>query len=236
MKKSYLERYRAGEREAVWRELGAMGEQIQHPNIHEDALEVARETMRRVLANVKVIASRIADEGYPLDEFLIPPPHDTAAKIAQIEREAGALPLSLRALYEVVGAVSLVEEDGELYSQPGEVYPDPLETTPIDYAVHELEEWKDYCAEHGDHEAGSFEISICADDYHKANVSGGAPYRILIGRPSMDAPLLNERHDLLFVDYLRLSFAWGGFPGFDRAEANPPTAILDRLRRGLLEI
>ena len=33
----------------------------------------------------------------------------------------------------------------------------------------------------------------------------------------MDALLENERHGLPFVDYLRLAFQWGGFPGFESA-------------------
>ena len=37
----------------------------------------------------------------------------------------------------------------------------------------------------------------------------------------MDALLENERHSLLFVDYLRLAFQWGGFPGFETASKTP---------------
>jgi hypothetical protein len=238
MSKSYFERYRAGERLAVWQELVALGGRIQHPSLNEDALEVARETMGRVLVNVTTIASRMVEEGYTLGEFRAPPPADTEANIAQIEREAGVLPLSLRAFYEVVGAVSLLGQpsDGELYYQPSEVYPDPLETMPVDYAVYELREWKERRMADGNDETGPFEVSVSADDYHKADVSGGEAYRIVISEPSMDGKLANERHDLLFVDYLRLSFAWGGFPGFDRPEARPPMALIKKLRQGLLEI
>ncbi len=63
MSKSYLSRYNAGEREAVWRELVALGEKVEHPSVHEDALEVARETMRRVLVNVQHLVARLKVEG-----------------------------------------------------------------------------------------------------------------------------------------------------------------------------
>jgi len=45
--------------------------------------------------------------------------------------------------------------------------------------------------------------------------------------------VLNERHDLLFVDYLRLCFRFGGFPGYEGQTDVPPE--IDRLRDGLLE-
>ncbi len=146
----------------------------------------------------------------------------------------------MQAAYEIVGSVTLVGSHDDppegLCDPPGEVYSDPLEIAPVEYALVEMEDWKAERAQQGSEEVGPFEILISADDYHKADVSGGPPYRVPLSRPSMDARLNAERHDVLFVEYLRLSFAWGGFPGFDRAEAQPPMAILERLRRGLLEI
>jgi hypothetical protein len=43
--------------------------------------------------------------------------------------------------------------------------------------------------------------------------------------------LLDERHELLFVEYLRLCFRFGGFPGFDGADERP--AAIDSLAAGL---
>jgi len=48
-----------------------------------------------------------------------------------------------------------------------------------------------------------------------------------------DGELLNERHQLLFVEYLRLCFRFGGFPGFDGIGRSVPPEI-DALREGLL--
>jgi hypothetical protein len=33
-----------------------------------------------------------------------------------------------------------------------------------------------------------------------------------------DAPLLEEWHETNFVDYLRVAFRWGGFPGWERLD------------------
>jgi len=48
-----------------------------------------------------------------------------------------------------------------------------------------------------------------------------------------DAVLLNERHDLLFVDYLRLCCRFGGFPGYEGQDDVP--AEIEELSSGLLE-
>lgn len=48
-----------------------------------------------------------------------------------------------------------------------------------------------------------------------------------------DGELLDERHRLFFVDYLRLCFQFGGFPGYEGASA--PPAELRALAEGLRE-
>ena len=65
-------------------------------------------------------------------------------------------------------------------------------------------------------------IAIAPDDLHKANTSGGDPYEMAIPDPHADGELLNERHNLFFVEYLRLCFRLGGFPGYDGTERVPP--------------
>jgi hypothetical protein len=49
-----------------------------------------------------------------------------------------------------------------------------------------------------------------------------------------DGELLNERHQLFFVDYLRLCFRFGGFPGYDGAAKVP--AEIATLSAGLIEL
>ena len=40
-----------------------------------------------------------------------------------------------------------------------------------------------------------------------------------------DGEFLNERHGLYFVDYLRLAFRFGGFPGYDGYDRDLPPEI-----------
>lgn len=61
---TFLERYQAGERVAVWDELVALGEGVRHKLYYADAVAVAAETMRRARHNVELIIQRLAEAGY----------------------------------------------------------------------------------------------------------------------------------------------------------------------------
>ena len=53
---TFLERYRHGERERVWADLLACGEQVRREPLFSDAYSVARETMIRAKHNTAVPA------------------------------------------------------------------------------------------------------------------------------------------------------------------------------------
>ena len=106
---------------------------------------------------------------------------------------------------------------------------DPLMVDPLDYVLRQVEEQLDEEAD-SDEQAG-FSVDLAPDIYHKANVSGGAPYAVHLPDRRIDTPLLNVRILLpvppgaqrpyvevetneTFVEYLRRSFQWAGFPGF----------------------
>jgi hypothetical protein len=65
-----------------------------------------------------------------------------------------------------------------------------------------------------------FDDEVAPDAIWKAH-GNGESYRITLPGVGMDALLENERHGLLFVDYLRLAFQWGGFPGFESQGQTP---------------
>ena len=60
-------------------------------------------------------------------------------------------------------------------------------------------------------------------------------YHFTIPNGAADAVLESEPHNLTFVEYLRLSFQWGGFPGWEKYQ-NRPENELALLREGLLPI
>jgi hypothetical protein len=61
---NFLERYKAGDRAAVWDELLALGEGVRDERYYADASAVATETMRRARHNVEMLVRRLEAKGY----------------------------------------------------------------------------------------------------------------------------------------------------------------------------
>jgi hypothetical protein len=201
----------------VWADLVALGADVRADPHAADAVAVAYETMRRVDANVRTVVQRLTAMQYT---FTADPaghraPAPTVRKeIAGFEKQFGAMPLSLRAFYEVVGEVNLIGHHPILDPENNAVATDPL----VVYAFDEG------AVEYDDDEDTPSAITIAPDDLHKANTSGGAPYEMAVPDLRADAAVLNERHDLFFVDYLRLCFRFGGFPGYE-GQADVPSVL-----------
>jgi len=242
----HLDRYLAGEHEAVWRDLTALEAKVRSPEHAADALAVAYETMHRVDRNAAVLTGRLREMGYSFVEpgesggllgalFGRKPrehdPHvrpgaETWSSILELEEAIeGPLPLSLRAFYDVVGEVNLNGSHDSI-NPPGEdVLADPL----MVYGVEDALGWLDSI----DFEDEGKSIAIAPDDLHKANISGGGPYNLRVPSTGADTRLQDSPYELGFVDYLRHAFFWGGFPGWKAARTAPPPEIA-RLREGLL--
>jgi hypothetical protein len=107
------------------------------------------------------------------------------------------------------------------------IYLDPLVIEPIEHTLLQVEPSEDM--------HGKNRVPLAPDYNHKYFVSGGGPYEIFAPCLAIDAPLDGEWHDTTFVDYLRVCFRWGGFPGLQRAP-HPPAADLAALTRDLLPI
>jgi len=54
-----------------------------------------------------------------------------------------------------------------------------------------------------------------------APYTGGQSYSMRLPAVGIDALFENEPHRLYFVDYLRRTLQWGGFPGFESAGQRP---------------
>jgi hypothetical protein len=134
-------------------------------------------------------------------------------QIRALEKVAGTLPISLRAFYEVVGSVDWNGHLAGLLPSTRPEVADPLVVVPIEAAVETAHYFDD---------AKEKWILIAADGLMKANTSGGDPYQIEVPNASADGVLRFECHDLNFVEYLRLVFRFGGFPGYEGMEFPPP--------------
>jgi hypothetical protein len=213
---SYYDRYIDGDYVNVWAELTAFGAAVRQEPLYSDALAVARETMRRARHNLATLIDRLPQIGYQLidgDEILVDPAPTIMTDLDALEATYGLLPLSLRTWYEQIHTVSLVgvhpklnrSAEYEVESQSAPIA-DPLAIAPLwAYArTFTVEE--------------PFQrIFIAADSIHKAGYSGGGWTEMIFPNPVMDTPLLGDDWPgMLFTNYLRLVFEWGGFPGLSR--------------------
>lgn len=176
-----------------------------------------------------------------------------AMLLHELEGKVGALPLSMRAWYEVGGGVNLVgfhpgwmrliTEEGEIGAQFGEHGFDP------EWGGHPmqlLEPLQIYpLGGHGPHGTdvlsghraldGTFQLDIMPNE-HSAYLESGQDsfeYTVVVPCAGADAPLLSERHEATFVNYLRICLRWAGFPGWERLRTRPEHEI-ESLTAGFL--
>ncbi len=92
---------------------------------------------------------------------------------------------------------------------------DPLHVCPPAHTSYLLDEWRERRSEVDPDLDDPWNLDLAPDCLHKANISGGAPYGIELPYLGADPVFANEKHSLPFVDYFRLAFRWGGFPGLE---------------------
>jgi len=163
-------------------------------------------------------------------EIFSPPKSNATKDLDRFEKKLGGpLPISLRCWYEQVGAVNLMGYHEALNPKGGRESPDPLVIDPL---IEAAEAWfgKDL-----EFDSDEIELPLAPDDVSKAFESGGDPYAMKLPDAAADGLFLNERHETTFVEYLRIAFQWGGFPGWERATSRPEKE-LDYLRENLLPI
>jgi hypothetical protein len=225
-----LERYVAGEHEAVWREICDAGEAT------AEAEAVATELMSRVAENVDTVTARLQESGY---RFLNAPAHpapdpDDAELLDEVEEAVGRLPLALRACLSTVGEVCLAgtqpgwARTAYLFDFGGDaVLADPLWLPPVGWLSEQVEMWSE------DDPGEDFEFEFAPDELHKANISGST-HDIRLPTDDLDPVLVGVQHrrGIRLVEYLRVSLLrWGGFPGYEFEDDVPP--LVGSLAEGL---
>ena len=248
---TYLERYQefasAGyENTRVWAELTSLGSDIRQEPLFSDAKAVAHETMSRARQNIEILLDRLQKLDYQFlypQEIWIPPDQDSLAALERFEANYGPLPLSIQAWYEIVGTVCFMGFHPKLsyldswqrdaikpfYSDP--IVIDPVRDPPIPFYADMV---FDFTGE--ETTEPPFSIWLGPDAIQKANMSGGGPTMIMVPNLAMDSPLISEQWDgVLFMNYLRQCFQWGGFPGL-KEEPDYPKDELDFLTKDLLPL
>lgn len=128
--------------------------------------------------------------------------------------------------------------DGEPGANTAEAIPEEEQTLSdplvVDFYEVSIEAYQDWQEDYDDDRP--FVASIAPDILHKSNFSGYGGYEIALPNSAADAVLLNtEWREMTFVEYLRLSFEWAGFPGLQDYE-NRDENVLASLREGLLPL
>ncbi len=248
---TYLERYQefasfGYENTRVWAELTSLGSDIRQEPLFSDARAVAHETMSRARQNIEILVDRLRRLDYQFlypQEIWVPPSPDSISTLERFEANYGPLPLSLRAWYEVVGMVCFMGYHPKLsyldswpggtlrpfYSDP--IVIDPIKDPPVSFYADLV---FDFTGQ--DTTDPPYSIWLGPDAIQKANLSGGGPTMMMVPNPGMDGPLISEGWDgVLFMNYLRQCFQWGGFPGF---KENPdyPKDELEFLTKDLLPL
>jgi hypothetical protein len=171
-------------------------------------------------------------------DIFVPASPDTAERIRGLEGRGLVLPLSLQAWLCEVGRVDLSGSHPVLCPVSGSetgILADPLSIIPmIDEVEEETEGWR---KRDGLATVPLF-MGFAPDE--KAALEAGDEvgdnyYELLLPDPAADVPLTGEADGRGFVQYLRLAFQFGGFPGWAR-EKHRPEMDLKQLTYGLLSI
>jgi hypothetical protein len=224
----------------------------------EDLLADRRERLRR-LRDLKAPAIILKSEERVIAELEAQP--TTAWLLQALEERVGFLPLSVRAWYEVAGGVNLVGVHHgwvQLITEAGQI--DPFDTSLWERGVvaaeggHPMQYLEPlYVLPLGRLESSNttvFGILIerelnrmvgrehrmeIMQNAHGAYLEQGHGFRYEIEAPcaGADAPLLGERHETTFVNYLRICLRWAGFPGWECMPVRPEHDIAT-LTAGLL--
>lgn len=137
---------------------------------------------------------------------MFPGPDPTVAEaIHRLESVVGPVPLALKLFWSHVGSVDLTGSHPE-WPEPSE-YLDQLIVFPLDLALYYLDDYLN------DEEAKSLEVLVAPDYFHKANVSGGAPYSVSVPSLTDDPPLNGSPAVETFLEHIENALRFGGFPG-----------------------
>ncbi|RBQ10102.1 hypothetical protein [Pedobacter miscanthi] len=246
---TFYSRYQNGETQDVYNDIEKLGEKAFSPDFYPDVEKVLIETFERVKFNLDIIYNELININYVFwkneigdDDAIIKPADNTDQlfnTLAKSIEPVGKLPQSLKIFYKIVGSCNFAWNYQENENIMWEMA-DPIQITPLTYCVSEvtdeywLEEMHEYIE---DEEFGSAFLELSADNFHKDNVSGGAPYALqLTQAKSIDGYFLNEPNETTFINYLRICFESCGFPGMRNQSNQSFQNFFDKVKPQLKKI
>ncbi len=256
MTQLWAERYSAGERAQVWMELRRAAD-LDDDGLR-DAADVCDLMAVRARHNVDTIVDRLQAQGYRFHEndnaqtpivAHHPPGEDADEVLRWLDDSFTSVPLAVRSWLRIVGDVWLVgthpawptsaEADPLVIQLEGSHYPGG---GIIGYFEDELEAYR----ESGIDDT-PFALPVAPDYLHKANVSGGSPYGIVLPDAGVEGRIVSDDgfprdypseygfgSEMPFVAYLNWVFGHGGFPDHSLTATNPE--VIASLSSDLLEL
>jgi hypothetical protein len=185
---TWLDLYRRGDREEVWREIVILEDRVREASYIGAAQAVAKETMSRVRANVQAVKERLSAIGY---RFQTPERAHVAPSPSRIdwldafEERVGVIPISLRAFYDVVGSVDFTQAPDQLVQWAAR---EGREVDPL----FSLGEEDPLVVEELDQDPAPWSSDwwfLACDEFHKAKYSGGENYHVRLPDPAADFPI-----------------------------------------------
>ncbi len=217
----WLERYDAGEHDAVWREMREAGAAV---FTIDEAAAVATRTMDRVKKEIARIVTILKDDGYLFGlESPVGAPEKTRVKdLAAIEKSIGrALPLSFRAFHLAMGTVDLSTDPnaGSSTTFRALEWLDPLQVAPLsvtrDLAAREVTRLKKAWVEALRLPPDLF-FAMSPNRKGRHDSEEDEPYMLEAFDQGADGLVRQgSRAPVHFVDYLRATLANGGFAKLD---------------------
>lgn len=227
----------------MWQELRQLGARVREPAFAGEAQAVCDEMARRARYNIDMLVERLLEQSYrfhkndgagtPVQPFT-GPGSDAEAFVAWLEQSFGPVPMVVSSWVRIVGDVWLVGTHPEWETSAAA---DPLvvevagERNPGQdvrpYLLDEFEQWRE------DPQGKPFQLPIAPDHLHKNNVSGGAPYGLVLPDACADALIVTDTA-MSFVSYLQRVFDTGGFPRWSGDDRQ--WAVTRALASGLMPV
>lgn len=247
----YLTAYTQGNHAEVWNTIVQLGPDAYVHPYREAVYLVVAEAIQRVRSNLSHLVQRLQflryQFAYPAHVW-IEPDRALLHDIDDVTQTYGALPLAVACWFRTIGQVNFMGNHPTLSRYTPScaqawdsatvsnltIHSEPLvltfDTAPrndvaIDFYITPKERRILPVVHAAVIDAAHATIDIAPDIYHKSGESGGGNLFLpLAENNSVDGIMIDPAHTwtgTTFMDYLRVTFRYGGFPGFRFYEHDP---------------